>query len=146
MAVNNQPLFGGIPIVNVKNVSIAKTSLSEIASPVDATDLRLVFTAGANGGFIDSVDYQAIGTGTPGATIMNVWVTDEANANARIVKSLAVPAGSGISTINPGISGSLVFAYMNLAYGQNVYISFTVLAANVTYNVTSFGGQYSAQL
>lgn len=144
MAQNSKPLFGSTPLTTIANVSVAKTSLVEIASPADAPDLRLLYTAPTDGGFIDAIDYQAIGTGTPAASIMNIWITDTAGANARIWQMITVASGSAISTTVKGVSGSQGLNYMNLKAGQKIFASFTALASNITYNVTAFCGDYTA--
>lgn len=143
--VNNKPIFGGQPLVTIKNVSVAYTSLTGVTAPADATNFRMVFSAGTNGGFVDAIDYQAVGTGTPGASIMNIWVTDTTGANALVNHMYTVAAGSAISTTVAGASVSNTLYFMNLAAGQAVYATFTALAANISYNVTAYAGQFTSQ-
>ena len=145
MAINNKPIFGGSADSATVNISTANTSTAAVASPADAADFRLLFTAGGDGAFIDEIQLQWIGTGTPAAGIFNVWVTDTSNANARIYRMNATTANSGaISATVIGGQFNYQFANFNLKAGQRVYVSQTVLAANTTLNVTVFGGQYAA--
>ena len=120
-----------------------KSTVAAVAVPSGDAGLFLLFTSGANGGFVSEIDYQAIGSGTCGTSIMNIWKTDTGGVNAQIIKSITVAAGTGaISTTNAGVFGSNIFSLLNLATGEKIYVSFTVLAANVTYNVVAFGGQF----
>jgi hypothetical protein len=144
MAVNNKPIFGGIVESGVVNISTANTSTAQVNSPADAADFRLLFTAGANGGFIDEIQLQWIGTGTPSAGIFNIWITDTSNANARIYKMNTTTANTGaISTTVIGGQFVYTFTNFNVKAGQRVYVSQTVIAANTTLNVTLFGGQFA---
>ena len=144
MAQNTKPIFGSYPEIVIKNVSVANTLNSIIANPVDGTSLALLFTAGSDNGFIDAIDFQEIGTGTPGNSIMNIWVKDATGANAQIAYSVTVTGGSAITTTVPGVYKSTLFNFMNLKAGQKVFVSFTAIATNVTYNVIAYTGQYSA--
>lgn len=145
MAVEHRAIFGGKPISPIVNLSVAKSSNAVEAAPVDATDFRLLFTAGAEGGFIDAIDYQFVGTGTPGAAILNIWVTDNAGANARVMRSITVAAGSAMTTSVPGPFIQTAFNFANLEPGCKVFCSITALAANTTLNVIAWAGQYTAQ-
>lgn len=146
MAINNNPIFPGIPSGETKNISTANTSNAVVASPADGESFRLLFTAGGNGGFVSQIDYQAIGTGTPEATLLNVWLTDTNGKNAMVVRTITVAAGSAMSATTAGVYGSIFLPGYELAPGRAMYVSFTALAANVTYNVSALNtGQYSEQ-
>jgi len=127
------------------NVSVANTSNAAVASPADATDFRLLFTAGTNGGFIDEIIYQVIGTGTQAAALMNIWQTEADGSDARVIKTVTIAAGSAQSTIVAGQSASTSFQFKNLQAGVEVYVSFTVVSASCTWNVVVNGGQFEAQ-
>ena len=155
MPVNNKPIFGGVPIVNVVTILEATTSNGGtngvIADPDTFATHKLykIFEAGANGGFIDCIDYQAIYTGTygtPGATLMNVWVTDSNGVNARVINTITVAPGTLMSATNRGVSQSTTLYFANLGPGQKAYVSFTLLASNISYTVTAYCGQFAAQI
>lgn len=146
MAANqNKILSGGKAESNVVNVSVANTSNAAVASPADATDFRLLFTAGTNGGFIDEIIYQVIGTGTQAAALMNIWQSEADNTDARVIKTVTIAAGSAQSSTVAGQSASTSFQFKNLQAGVKVYVSFTVVSASCTWNVVCNGGQFEAQ-
>jgi hypothetical protein len=146
MAANlNQTLSGGKGETIIKNLSVAKTSNAEIGAPADATDLRELFTAGSNGGFIDEFFYQVIGTGTQAAFLIHIWKTDAAGANARLWKNIQVATGSAQSTTTPGQSSSLYLNFENLQAGVKIFASVTVVSSNCTINVGVNGGQFESQ-
>jgi len=145
MAVNNSPVFAGIASSKTVNVSVAKTTDTEIGAPADATDLRLLFTAGVNGGAYYRLLWNVVGTGTPTNAIIHLWETDETGANARVVQSFFTPTGLAISTTQSGSSGFADFKSAELQAGQKVFVSVTALAANTTLNVTLRSAQFTAQ-
>lgn len=146
MAINKDPLFGGLPDTLIINVGTAKTAIAAVADPSADAGLFKVFEATTNGGFIVALEYQAISTGTPGATILNIWTTDAAGANAQVYKQIAIAANTAaVSTTVPGVSGTILLPYLNIQDGVCVYVSITVLAANTTYNVQCWGGQFISQ-
>lgn len=145
MAVNNSPVYAGIASSKTVNVSVARTTDTEIGAPADATDLRLLFTAGTNGGAYYRLLWNVVGTGTPAAAVINLWETDETGANARVVQSFYNTAGLAISTTQTGTTGYADFKSAELQAGQKVFVSITVLAANTTLNVTLRSAQFTAQ-
>jgi hypothetical protein len=146
MAANqNKILSGGKADGLIKRVTAARTGVTTIASPADATDLRLIFEAGTNGGFVDEVGYRFVGTGTQAATLVYVWLTDTSNANAEIIHSFTVAAGSAMSNTVPGQTNKLNPSFWNLASGRKVYVSVSVLSTNCECVVWALGGQFEAQ-
>jgi peptidoglycan hydrolase-like protein with peptidoglycan-binding domain len=145
MAVNVVPLSAGKVETYTKEISTARTGVDEIASPSDGVDLRLLFTAGTNGGFYDSIEYQVFGTGTQAAFNIYIWETDSAGANARIVRGYQVEGGSAMSNTVIGQKNILGFTRADLQPGVKVWVSQSVVSANCKCNYTIRAGQYEAQ-
>jgi hypothetical protein len=148
MAANySQVLSGGKADGLIKRITTARTSVATIASPADASDLRLLFTAGTNGGFVDMLSYQFVGTGTQAATIVYFWLTDETGANAELWPdySQLVAGGSAMSNTVMGQRIQVPVSFGNLKAGQAVYSSVSVLSANCECIVDARGGQFEAQ-
>lgn len=146
MAVNsNKVISGGKADGLTKRLTTARTGLATIASPADAADLRLLFTAGSNGGFVDEIGYNIVGTGTQLASLIYIWRTDASGANAEIVNRFIVAAGSAMSGTVPGQTDVLLPIYENLAAGQKLFASIHILSANCEAVVWACGGQFEAQ-
>ena len=149
MAANiNKILSGGVPSSLIKGVTAAKTDFAVIAAPADAADLALIFTAGDNGGFIDSIVMQIATDNTNAtqtATIMNIWLTASDGTNARVIKSVAIAGQAATSTTVPGFWLETPVNYWNIETGCKVFVSFTVLVTHIVFNVTALGGQFTAQ-
>ncbi len=149
MAVNTLPLSFGKVATTTAAVTVAKTSEADIASPADATDLRLLFTAGTNGGGIDTIEYQVVDGGsadpTQAASKINIWETGADGTDARIVRQVAVSAGSAISTTVAGQNGIITFNRADYPSGTKVFVSVTVVTTNCQWNFTCRGGQFDAQ-
>jgi hypothetical protein len=146
MAVNaNKILSGGLPVSKTAEISTARTGVDNIASPSDGADLRELFTAGANGGFYDLIEYQVVGTGTQAAFIIYLWETDTSGANAKIFKAITVAAGSAMSNTVIGQKGVFVPVDANLSPGIKIFVSQSVVSANCKTNYTLRGGQFEAQ-
>jgi hypothetical protein len=148
MAVNTLPLSFGKVETKTAAVTTAKTAETDIGSPADAADLRLLFTAGTNGGGYDTIEYQVVSTsGTPTqlASKINIWETDSSGANARIVRQVAVGVGSAISTTAIGQNGIIQMNRADLPSGTKVFTSVEVVTANCQWNFTLRGGQFEAQ-
>ncbi len=146
MAANqNKVLSGGKADGLVKRVTTAKTAVTTIASPADAADLRLIFTAGTNGGFLDEIGYNVVGTGTQAAALVYVWRSTIANANAEIIYAFTVAAGSAMTNTVKGQTDRWWPPFENIASGENYYISVSVLSSNCEFVVWGRGGQFEAQ-
>lgn len=148
MAVNTLPLSFGKVATTTAAITVAKTAETDIASPADATDLRLLFTAGTNGGGIDTIEYQVIsttGTPTQAASKIMIWETEADGTDARIVRQVAVAAGSAISTTAAGQNGIITFNRADMPSGTKVFVTVSVVTANCQWNFTCRGGQFDAQ-
>ena len=148
MAVNTLPLSFGKVTTTTAAITVAKTAETDISSPADATDLRLLFTAGTNGGGIDTIEYQVVttsGSPTQAASKINIWETDTSGANARIVRQVIVAAGSAISTTVAGQNGIITFNRADMASGTKVFVTVTVVTTNCQWNFTCRGGQFESQ-
>lgn len=148
MAVNTLPLSFGQVESYTKEISVARTGETVIASPASATDQADLFTAGTNGGGYDTIEYQfCISSGTPtqAATKILIWETDTSGANARVVRQIAVAAGSAMGTTVAGQNGIITFNRADLKSGQKVFATVTVVTTNVICNLTIRAGQFEAQ-
>jgi hypothetical protein len=148
MAVNTLPLSFGKVETKTAAVTTALTAETDVASPADAADFRLLFTAGTNGGGIDTIEFQVVttsGTPTQAASKINIWETDNAGANARIVRQVPVSAGSAINAINAGQNQIITFNRADYQAGVKVFVSVTVVTADCQWNFTCRGGQFDAQ-
>jgi len=145
MAANQRPVFALTPKTPTANISVANTATAAVASPADATDFRQVYQCSTiEGSKITLIAYQFIGTGTPSAGIFNIWLTDTSNANARVIRSVAVSVAAGaITTTLPGPYAELTFSDFQLQNGQRIYVSLTTLAANTTLNVRASIGDFA---
>ncbi len=141
----NKVLSAGKADGYTKNVSVAKTSVAEVGAPADATDFREVFVADAtNGGCVQEIGYQIVGTGTQAAGLVYIWKTDAAGANARVIDYFTITAGVAMSTTAPGNRDIKTPSFENLAPGTKIYMSSTVVSANCSFNVWAKGGQFSS--
>lgn len=147
MAVNTLPLSFGNVESNTKVISVARTGETEIASPADGTDLRELFEAGVNSGGYDTIEYQVVqsAAATQAASKILIWETDNAGANARVVRQITVAAGSAMSTTVAGQNGIIQFNRADLQDGVKVFVSVTVVTTNCLWNFTIRAGQFTAQ-
>tara|TARA_R110000868_G_scaffold410696_1_gene699942 strand:+ start:139 stop:576 length:438 start_codon:yes stop_codon:yes gene_type:complete len=145
MAANQRPVFSLLPINPIVNLSVANTSNAVVASPADATDFRLLYTcAKTDGAKVGTIGYQWIGTGTPAAGILNIWITDTSGANARVRRMYAFAIAAGaISTTVQGSYVELSFLDFQVSNGQKIFVSVTTVAANTTLNVFASIGEFN---
>jgi hypothetical protein len=147
MAVNTLPLSFGKVFSATKVISVARTGETEIASPADATDIRELFEAGTNGGGYDTIEYQVVqsSAATQAASKILIWETDNTGANARVVRQVAVSAGSAMSATVTGQNGIITFNRADLQAGVKVFVSVTVVTTNCLWNFNIRAGQFEAQ-
>jgi hypothetical protein len=145
MAANQRPVFGLIPKTPVVNLSTANTATAAVASPSDAADFRQLYACAVNeGAKLTLVAYQFIGTGTPAAGILYIWLTDDTGANARIIRSYQFAVASGaITTVLAGAYVEISFLDLQIQDGQKVFVSLTTMAANTTLNVRASIGEFA---
>lgn len=148
MAVNTLPLSFGKVETTTADITTARTGEVVIASPSAGTDLALLFTAGTNGGGIDTIEYQvstSSGTPTQLASKIIVWETEADGSDARVVRQVAVAVGSAISTSVAGQNGIITFNRADYPSGVKLFVSVTVVTANCVWSFTCRGGQFQAQ-
>jgi hypothetical protein len=145
MAVNQIPLSGGKAESHTVEISTARTGVDVIASPSDGADLRLLFTAGTNGGFVDTIEYQVFGTGTQAAFLIYIWETDNAGADAKIFRAISVTGGSAMSNTVRGQNAIIEINRGDFQAGKEVWVSQSVVSANCKCNYTVRAGQFEAQ-
>jgi hypothetical protein len=144
MATNQRPVFALIPVSPIVNLSVANTSNAVVASPADATDFRELYACSIpEGAKITNISIQYIGTGTPAAGLLNIWLTNSSGANARVIRMLTIVAGVAITTTAAGTFLSTTFLDFQVQNGQKVFVSVTTLAANTTANVYASVGEFA---
>jgi hypothetical protein len=144
MATNQRPVFAYNPKTPVVNISAANTSNAEVASPSDSTSFRELYVSPVTAGSkVTSIAFQFVGTGTVSAGIANIWLTNNAGANARVVRMVTIPLAAGaISNTVPGYYVEVAFQDFQLEDGQKIFVSVTTLAANTTLNVRASIGDF----
>lgn len=146
MAANqNKILSGGKADGLIKRITTARTSVATIASPADAVDLREIFVAGTNGGFIDEIGYNVVGTGTQAASLVYIWRTTTSNSNAEIIYAFTVAGGSAMTNTVKGQTERWYPPFENIASGERIYISASIISTNCEFVVWARGGQFEAQ-
>ena len=145
MAANQRPVFSLLPINPIVNLSVANTSNAVVASPADGTDFRLLYAcAKTDGAKVGTIGFQWIGTGTPAAGILNIWLTDTSGNNARVRRMYAFPISAGaISTTVQGNYIEISFLDFQVSNGQEIFVSVTTVAANTTLNVFASIGEFN---
>jgi hypothetical protein len=141
MAQNNNPLFAGSAISNIVNIATARATDALVADPTAEADMYLIAEITENDGFADVIHYQAIGSGAPVADVLLLWLTANDGTNARVAKKFILTAADDTDTA----SFAWDISFMNLAAGVKLYVTAKLLAVNVTYNVSIFGGNFKAQ-
>lgn len=143
MPANQKPVFALTPKTPVVNLDTANTSTAAVASPSSSGSFRELYACSiAEGAKCTLIAYQFVGTGTPSAGILYIWLTDSSGANARIIRSFAFSALSGaISTILPGGYNEISFTDLQLQNGQKLFVSATTMAANTSLNVRASIGE-----
>ena len=141
---NFSPVFSLIPVNPIVNLSVANTSNAVVASPADGTDFRLLYTCAKTAGAkVGTIGFQWIGTGTPAAGILNIWLTDTSGNDARVRRMYAFPISAGaISTTVQGNYIEISFLDFQVSNGQEIYVSVTTMAANTTLNVFASIGEF----
>ena len=149
MAANvNKVLSGGkADGCFTKRLTSARTSVATISSPSEGADLVKIFEAGPNGGFVDEIGYQVVGTGTQAAFNLYIWITDENGENAELDPELSksVAAGSAQSNTVMGQRARFSSTFQNLAAGRCMYSSISVLSTDCQCIVGAKGGQFETQ-
>jgi hypothetical protein len=144
MATNQRPVFALIPKTPVVNIDTANTSNAAVATPTDSGSFRELYScAVAEGAKCTLIGLQFVGTGTPSAAILNIWLTDSSGANARVIRMQVIAAGSAISTTVPGQFLEIAFPDFQIQNGQKIFVSLTTLAANTTLNVRASIGEFA---
>lgn len=157
MAANTSPIFPLTPNAGVLNVLL--TTAMTNTKAYDGTDtagtaLALVYTAGANGSKVDSVNIQltstngATASGTTAATVVRFWLNNGSSnttaTNNRLLGEVAVPATTVVA-LATAINTTYAFAYSKaIPAGYKIYAGITVAVGgtNCAINVGVDGGDY----
>ena len=139
MSANTTPIFILAPNTSVATIGAANTARDGSGA------LVTVFTAGADGSRLDSIDFtsaQATAAASS-AMVWNVFITDTAGANPRLFKSLAQVTITPSTTVISA-TGNLSFGNgLLLTSGQLVRVTQTVYAGvQDKVDVIARGGNY----
>jgi hypothetical protein len=144
MATNQRPVFALIPKTPVVNIDTANTSNAAVATPTDSGSFRELYScAVAEGAKCTTIAMQFVGTGTPSAAILNIWLTDSSGADARVIRMQTIVSGSAITSTVPGQFLEIIFPDFQIQNGQKIFVSLTTLAANTTLNVRASIGEFA---
>jgi hypothetical protein len=144
MATNQRPVFALIPKTPVVNIDTANTSNAAVATPTNSGSFRELYSCAVpEGAKCTLIGFQFIGTGTPSAAILNIWLTDSSGANARVIRMQTIVLGAAITTTVPGQFLEIAFFDFQIQNGQKLFVSLTTLAANTTLNVRASIGEFA---
>lgn len=150
MPANTAAIFSLTPHVEGSPALIATAATVPYdVSGTIGTDIYKLFTAGANGSFVERIRFQylANGTTTSVAAVMRIYISSVAsgtctNANTQFYESVVLPATGALNTtaINPMIDVPFNFP---LAPNQTILAKISVSqSANTGWNSTTIAGDY----
>lgn len=138
MTANTTPIFTLTPKIQSASISSAQTAL-------DGTTATLIYTAGSNGGMVNSMKVKSITTTqTSAAATLRIWVNNSSSsgsaANNYLIKEYtlgAVTASSTASTINYEFPLNI-----QLPASYTIYAAIATMAGSTTWQLTCDGGDY----
>ena len=143
MPANTNPIFSLLPDVSSDSATAMNPTLTTAAADYTgiSANNKLVFTAGANGGFIQRLRFKAIGTNT--ASVARVYInngsTNTTAANNSFYGEIALPATTAIATTSTiDLDYPMNFA-INASFRIYVGLGTTVAAGWVC---TPIAGEY----
>jgi hypothetical protein len=150
MVANKEPIFTLVP--EVSQVVIGTQNNRSDGNGTIGTDIFLLFSAGADGSFIQYVSFMPVtttgGTGTnTAATVLRVYISTASSgatssSNTRLLGELTagvVSAGNSTTAVNPLVL-PLNFA---LQSGQHILVTTHIAhAANTSWHATCVSGDY----
>ena len=149
MAANKNLILSGGKAdgCSIRRLTTARTSVATIASPAQDVDMAEIFVAGTNGGFVNQIGFQFVGTGTQAATLVYFWLTNTSGTNAELDPDLTqvVAAMAVMSNTAKGTSLRITLPFHDLAAGRKMFATVPVLSANCELIVDAKGGQFEEQ-
>lgn len=134
MAQNVNPIFGLTPNVNWAQGALTANTTTDLTSGT----IYLIWTAGANGGYLEQIKFKALGTNV--ASLVRIWVNNGATtntaANNTLVWDYTLPATtSSLTAMQP----DLVMVPRTPINGT--YRVYATLPTGVAagYDITAFG-------
>ncbi len=149
MAANTLPIFTKTPNVGGKKIVTAPTTVYDTSGTI-ATDIYLLFQAGANGSFVDRIRFKYTGNGTTASNLacVRIWLssvntgTPVAGTSSFYIDEIALP-------VTPTINTTTVNEIFEIPLGFAIPANWTVLGiitvsqpANFGWLATCFGADY----
>lgn len=135
MAANTAPIYSKVPKVGFGSVATANTAKDGTGTVVT------VFTAGVEGGFVNSIVFRAKGTNV--ATVARVFLNNGSSnttaTNNSLIHEITLPATTNSETSQLAHQELILNRTIPAGYVINITIGTTVSAG---YAVTCFGGDY----
>lgn len=157
MPANTAPIFPLTPNVGSNNALLTTAMTNTKAfdgTEAAGTAMTLVFTAGANGSRVDSVNVKyastngAAASGTTSATLVRFWLNNgSANttaSNNQLLCEIAVPAQAVTALGTSALSEFIQVLNKSIPAGYKIYAGTTVAVGgtNCALQVSASGGDY----
>lgn len=144
MPANTSPIFTLTP----KN-GFAKVTVADNTMDGTSANVKLVFTAGANGSFLQRLICQPIsssGSTTTNAAALRIYMNNGSAvgtaANNQLIKEWSLAAIAVNQTATVMSTGYELPFNFQLTAGYAIYVGVTSFAANTQWNITSIHGDY----
>ena len=150
MAANIDPIFTGTPKISAADIPTAYTNVKSDGVVVIGTDGVLLFSAGANGSFLQKIRFASVASAanvTGQATTLRIFYSTvntgtTTNANTFLLAEISVPAIASSHSLN---AVPYYDVPLNLAMPANTYILVTQHSAQTTnqnWQAVAIGGDY----
>ncbi len=124
MPANTNPIFALTPNCATAKITAATTD----KTGATITNIKTLYTAGANGGKVTQIGFKAEGTSVAG--LLLIWITDTLGNNPMLFDEIPVTA---ITTSNTVATNRVFSAYndLQLAAGQQIKVGVTTISGNI---------------
>lgn len=150
MAQNTQPIFSLTPNVAAVNITTAAANTSSAGGGTVGTDIFKVFTAGANGSFINKIRFMSVASAantTGVATTLRIFFSTvgsgaTATGDTHCIGEVSVPA---IASDNSTNATNYYDFIINEAIPASTFIHVSqhvAQTANQNWVAVAFGGDY----
>lgn len=143
MAGNNKPIFTASPNSNFTKTIKTQFTGTDLSTASVGTTTWLIFSAGADGSYIQKIRFRALGTNI--ASVGRIWLCNTTSTpsatNAFLYDEVSLPA----TTASASAALTNAEMPMNIALPANwtVYVTLgTTVSAG--FDVTAIGGSYTA--
>ena len=151
MAANTAPIYSVAGDLQ-HNTALMATAASVVydCSGTIGTDIYLLYTAPANGGFVQRIrfKYAANGTTTSVACVAKIWLSSVSSgtptiaSQAQLIDEIALPATGALTTTATAPTYDLPLNFV-IPYGSYLLCKITVAqSANTGWIATVIGGTY----